>query len=86
VPILIDNDVNVLTLAEHRRYWPDQRHLLYIKAGIGVGSGMVISGNIDRRAHGAAGGIGMPISTDSSIPYADAETLAAWNRSSAAGP
>jgi predicted NBD/HSP70 family sugar kinase len=58
VPILIDNDVNLLTLAEHRRYWPDQRHLLYIKAGTGVGSGMVISGSINRGAQGAAGDIG----------------------------
>lgn len=58
VPILIDNDVNLLTLAEHRRYWPDQRHLLYIKAGTGVGSGMVVSGNINRGAQGAAGDIG----------------------------
>jgi predicted NBD/HSP70 family sugar kinase len=58
VPILIDNDVNLLTLAEHRRYWSDQRHLLYIKAGTGVGSGMIIGGNINRGAQGAAGDIG----------------------------
>lgn len=58
IPILIDNDVNLLTLAEHRRHWPDQRHLLYIKAGTGVGSGMVIDGAIHRGAQGAAGDIG----------------------------
>lgn len=58
VPVLIDNDVNLLTLAEHRRYWPDERHLLFIKAGTGVGSGMVINGMISRGAQGAAGDIG----------------------------
>jgi len=58
VPILIDNDVNLLTLAEHRRYWHDQQHLLYIKAGTGVGSGMVIGGQVNRGAQGAAGDIG----------------------------
>ncbi|MET8829046.1 ROK family transcriptional regulator [Streptomyces sp. NPDC004610] len=58
VPILIDNDVNLLTLAEHRRFWPDQRHLLYIKAGTGVGSGMVVDGRVHRGAQGAAGDIG----------------------------
>lgn len=58
IPILIDNDVNLLTLAEHRRHWPNQRHLLYIKAGTGVGSGMVIDGAIHRGAQGAAGDIG----------------------------
>ncbi|WP_034648301.1 ROK family transcriptional regulator [Cellulomonas sp. HZM] len=58
VPVLIDNDVNLLTLAEQRRHWPDQTHLLYIKAGTGVGSGMVIDGAINRGAQGAAGDIG----------------------------
>jgi predicted NBD/HSP70 family sugar kinase len=58
VPILIDNDVNLLTLAEHRRFWNGQRHLLYIKAGTGVGSGMVIDGSVNRGAQGAAGDIG----------------------------
>ncbi|MDX6244357.1 MAG: hypothetical protein QOE76_2080 [Frankiales bacterium] len=58
VPILIDNDVNLMTLAEHRRYWPNERHLFYIKAGTGIGSGMIIDGAINRGAQGAAGDIG----------------------------
>ncbi|MFD4577704.1 ROK family protein [Streptomyces sp. NPDC058417] len=58
VPILIDNDVNLLTLAEHRRFWSDRQNLLYIKAGTGVGSGMVIGGRVHRGAQGAAGDIG----------------------------
>ncbi|WNI21033.1 ROK family transcriptional regulator [Streptomyces sp. ITFR-16] len=58
VPILIDNDVNLLTLAEHRRFWSDRQNLLYIKAGTGVGSGMVIGGHVHRGAQGAAGDIG----------------------------
>lgn len=58
VPILIDNDVNLLTLAEHRRYWPTEQHLLYIKAGTGIGSGMIVAGRINRGAQGAAGDIG----------------------------
>lgn len=58
VPVVIDNEVNLLTLAEHRRFWLNERHLLYIKAGTGVGSGMVIDGAIHRGAQGAAGDIG----------------------------
>ena len=58
VPVVIDNDVNLLTLAEQRTHWPDERHLLYIKAGTGVGSGMVVGGAIHRGAQGAAGDIG----------------------------
>ena len=55
VPILIDNDVNLLTLAEHRRYWPNEQHLLYVKAGTGIGSGQIVGGRINRGAQGAAG-------------------------------
>lgn len=58
VPVLIDNDVNLLTLAEHRRHWPGERHLFFVKAGTGVGSGMVIDGAVNRGAQGAAGDIG----------------------------
>ena len=58
VPILIDNDVNLLTLAEHRRYWPNEQHLLYVKAGTGIGSGQIVGGRINRGAQGAAGDIG----------------------------
>lgn len=57
-PILIDNDVNLLTLAEHRRNFSQQRHLLFVKAGTGIGSGMIIDGKINRGAQGAAGDIG----------------------------
>jgi len=56
--VLIDNDVNLLTLAEHRRFWPSARHLFFVKAGTGVGSGMVIDGAVNRGAQGAAGDIG----------------------------
>ena len=58
VPVLIDNDVNLLTLAEQRTHWPAERHLFYIKAGTGVGSGMVVGGAVHRGAQGAAGDIG----------------------------
>lgn len=58
VPILIDNDVNLLTLAEQRFYWPNERYLFYVKAGTGVGSGMIIDGKVNRGAQGAAGDIG----------------------------
>lgn len=58
VPVVIDNDVNLLTLAALRREWPLERHLLYVKAGTGIGSGMIVSGEIHRGAQGAAGDIG----------------------------
>ncbi|MBD7918682.1 ROK family protein [Cellulomonas sp. Sa3CUA2] len=58
VPVVVDNDVNLLTLAEHRTRWPDERHLFYVKAGTGIGSGIVSDGRVNRGALGAAGDIG----------------------------
>lgn len=58
VPVVVDNDVNVQTVAEHHRFWPDASHLLYVKIGTGVGSGMVVDGAVNRGAQGGAGDIG----------------------------
>lgn len=57
-PVYVDNDVNLLTLAEHRLWWPAEQHLLYVKAGTGIGSGIISNGRVNRGALGAAGDIG----------------------------
>lgn len=57
-PIIIDNDVNLIALAEQRVSHPDSRVLLVIKLGTGVGGGLVIDGRVLRGARGAAGDIG----------------------------
>jgi predicted NBD/HSP70 family sugar kinase len=57
-PVVADNDVNVRTLAEHRAGWPDVAQMLFVKAGTGIGSGIVVGGEIYRGAQGAAGDIG----------------------------
>lgn len=58
VPVFADNDVNLMALAEYRLHWPEVEHFLYIKAGTGIGSGIVTQGRIYRGAQGAAGDIG----------------------------
>ncbi len=59
VPVLVDNDVNIMALGE---YWAGWRHrvddLLLIKVGTGIGCGIVASGRIHRGAQGAAGDLG----------------------------
>ncbi|MGW7084504.1 ROK family protein [Streptomyces sp. NPDC054871] len=55
---LVDNDVNVMALAEQRRAFPDTRYLLYIKVGTGIGCGIVADGKLHRGAQGSAGDIG----------------------------
>lgn len=58
VPALVDNDVNVMALGEHRLAWPETDNLLFVKAGTGIGCGIVAGGEIYRGADGAAGDLG----------------------------
>jgi predicted NBD/HSP70 family sugar kinase len=59
VPVLIDNDVNTLAVAE-RLYGRGQsrEHFLTVTIGRGVGLGIVISGEVYRGANGGAGEFG----------------------------
>ncbi|SEM86366.1 ROK family transcriptional regulator [Nonomuraea pusilla] len=56
--VLVDNDVNVMALGEHRHAFPGARHLLFVKAGTGIGCGIVADGKLHRGAQGSAGDIG----------------------------
>jgi predicted NBD/HSP70 family sugar kinase len=58
VPVLVDNDVNIMALGEHRTHWPDTENLLFVKVGTGIGCGIVAGHVIHRGAQGAAGDIG----------------------------
>lgn len=59
VPVFVDNDVNVMALGEYF-HGPrtDRRSLVYVKVGTGIGSGLILDGQIHRGAQGAAGDIG----------------------------
>ena len=57
-PVLIENDVNLMTLTEWREHWPDEAQLVLIKAGTGISSGGVTDGRLYRGAQGVAGDIG----------------------------
>lgn len=56
--VTIHNDVNMLTIAEHRLSHPASRVLLVVKLGTGIGGGIVIDGHLLHGARGAAGDIG----------------------------
>ncbi len=58
VPVLVDNDVNIMARGEHWVHWRDTAHLLLVKVGTGIGCGIVADGHIHRGARGAAGDIG----------------------------
>ena len=58
LPVLVDNDVNVLALGEHATTWPDADDLVYVKVATGIGAGIVAGGTLQRGARGSAGDLG----------------------------
>ncbi|WP_461169927.1 ROK family protein [Arthrobacter sp. Z1-15] len=58
VPVLVDNDVNIMALGERAAYWPGHDDLLFIKVATGVGAGLISSGQLQRGANGTAGDLG----------------------------
>ncbi|GAA2416966.1 ROK family protein [Nonomuraea africana] len=57
-PVLVDKDVNAMAFGEQRLRYPDVPHLLMVKVGTGVGTGLVAGGQVHRGADGAAGDVG----------------------------
>ncbi|WP_265521961.1 ROK family transcriptional regulator [Oerskovia flava] len=56
--VLVDNDVNIMALGEHRSAWPEVSDMLFVKVATGIGSGIIADGALRRGAQGAAGDIG----------------------------
>jgi predicted NBD/HSP70 family sugar kinase len=58
VPVLVDNDVNIMALGERTAYWPEDENFLFIKVATGIGAGIISSGQLQRGANGTAGDLG----------------------------
>jgi predicted NBD/HSP70 family sugar kinase len=58
VPVLVDNDVNIMALGERAFAWPQTEHLIFVKVATGIGSGVISGGLLQRGAQGIAGDIG----------------------------
>ncbi|GAB2845839.1 ROK family protein [Lentzea nigeriaca] len=58
VPVLVDNEVNLMALGEHSAAYPDVAHLILVKVATGIGAGMISNGRLHRGAVGAAGDLG----------------------------
>lgn len=56
-PVTVANDAAMAALAEFRRH-PIDRNLILVKLGRGIGAGLVLSGELYRGQHSAAGEIG----------------------------
>jgi predicted NBD/HSP70 family sugar kinase len=57
VPVAVDNDANLMALGEHRSARADLDHAVYVKAGTGIGAGVISAGQLYRGAQGSAGDI-----------------------------
>ena len=57
-PVYVENDVNLMTIYEHRHNFPHVNDMFFIKIGTGIGSGIITGGRIFRGARGVAGDIG----------------------------
>lgn len=58
VPVLVDNDVNIMALGERSAAWPGVEHLMFVKIATGIGAGLISGGTLQRGAQGVAGDIG----------------------------
>jgi predicted NBD/HSP70 family sugar kinase len=57
-PVLADNDARIMALGEHREARRDDKHMIFVKIGSGIGAGLIAEGNVLRGERGAAGDIG----------------------------
>lgn len=58
VPVLVDNDVNIMALGERELAWPGVENLIFVKVATGIGAGVISGGYLQRGAQGVAGDIG----------------------------
>lgn len=66
VPVMVDNDVNVMAVGEYSTHWRHVKDLVFIKVATGIGAGLIINGQLHRGAQGAAGDLGHVRGSDTS--------------------
>lgn len=57
-PVIVDKDVNLMSLGEHREVLPSEQHLLFVKLSTGIGASLIMDGMLQRGAQGGAGDLG----------------------------
>ncbi|MEU7298891.1 ROK family protein [Streptomyces sp. NPDC007206] len=58
VPVLVDNDANLMAYGEQRAGHPDCAAFVLVKVSTGIGAGVVVDGSVYRGIDGGAGDIG----------------------------
>ncbi|MFJ8590463.1 ROK family protein [Streptomyces sp. NPDC093598] len=58
VPVLVDNDANLMAYGEQRTGYPGCSAFVLVKVSTGIGAGVVVDGSVFRGVDGGAGDIG----------------------------
>jgi predicted NBD/HSP70 family sugar kinase len=58
VPVLVDNDANLMALGEHVAHHRDCPAMVLVKVATGIGAGVIANGSVYRGIDGGAGDIG----------------------------
>lgn len=58
VPVLVDNDANLMAYGEQRTAYPDCSAFVLVKVSTGIGAGVVVDGSVYRGVDGGAGDLG----------------------------
>jgi predicted NBD/HSP70 family sugar kinase len=58
VPVLVDNDANLMAYGEQRTTYPDCSAFVLVKVSTGIGAGVVVDGSVYRGIDGGAGDLG----------------------------
>ncbi|MET7699768.1 ROK family protein [Streptomyces sp. NPDC005485] len=58
LPVLVDNDANLMAYGEQRTGYPDCSAFALVKVSTGIGAGVVVGGSVYRGIDGGAGDIG----------------------------
>ncbi|MEV7191242.1 ROK family protein [Streptomyces sp. NPDC093510] len=58
VPVLVDNDANLMAYGEQCAHYPDCSAFALVKVSTGIGCGVVVGGDVYRGVDGGAGDIG----------------------------
>ncbi|MEB8341484.1 ROK family transcriptional regulator [Streptomyces endophyticus] len=57
MPVTVANDATMMAVGEHRTSRPELDHMVVVKAGRGIGSGVIVAGRPHDGANGSAGDI-----------------------------
>lgn len=68
VPVVVDNDVNIMACGERAVTWPDVANFMFVKVSTGIGAAIISTGTLQRGAQNIAGHIGhIPVSRGAGI-------------------